>query len=305
MTSRSYCITSFNLEAYKFDEAPEGVRYMIYSIEECPDTKKLHVQGYIELNKPMRFTGLKKLFNDNTMHCKERKGTRDQARNYCMKLDTHIEGPFEYGEWKAGGQGSRNDIKKVCDKIIKNEPVKKIALEHPVEYIKYHRGFEKLEQIVKENQYIDERESFRKIKVHIIWGDAGTGKTRHIIDKHGKNVYKLDIIGDKIWWDGYHGQKILLLDDYYGEIPFAYLLKILDGYPIRLDIKGSHTYANWTKIYITSNKKPKLWYGNMLPEFKRRIDKVTKLSYEVGGVILGPPTKKISYPKLQTSISIS
>lgn len=51
----------------------------------------------------MRLAGLKKLLGDDTVHCEPRRGSRDQAREYCMKED---EEPFEYGTFD-NGQGSR------------------------------------------------------------------------------------------------------------------------------------------------------------------------------------------------------
>ena len=62
------------------------------------------------------------------------------------------------------------------------------------------------------------------------------------------------------WWDGYDGEEILLIDDFYGQVQVARMLHLLRGYQCRLPIKGGFTYAQWQKVYITSNNPPHEWY---------------------------------------------
>lgn len=50
-------------------------------------------------------------------------------------------------------------------------------------------------------------------------------------------------------------------------------LRILDRYPYKCNIKGSHTMANWTKVYITSNHAVEKWYDKNLDAVTRRITK--------------------------------
>lgn len=101
MTSRSYCFTSWKPITYTVT-AECDIRYLCYGIEICPKTQKQHYQGYLELRKPLRMQGVKKLLDDNTIHLEKRKGTRDQARDYCKK-----DGKFyEYGTWTLGKKTS-------------------------------------------------------------------------------------------------------------------------------------------------------------------------------------------------------
>jgi len=94
MTSRSYCFTSWKPITYTVT-SDSDIRYLCYGIEICPETQRQHFQGYLELRKPLRIQGVKKILNDNTVHLEKRKGTRDQARDYCKK-----DGNFhEQGTW--------------------------------------------------------------------------------------------------------------------------------------------------------------------------------------------------------------
>lgn len=96
-TSRNYCWTLYE----PFPELPivfdeDTVKYCVYQKEECPETKKLHLQGYVELKKSIRFAALKKLFGREDLHIEQRRGTRDEARDYCRKEESRVAGPWEF-----------------------------------------------------------------------------------------------------------------------------------------------------------------------------------------------------------------
>ncbi len=72
---------------------------------------------------------------------------------------------------------------------------------------------------------------------------------------------------------------MLLLDNMDGSF-FSYkrLLHVLDGYVLRLPVKGSHVYANWDTIFITANEPPDTWYRyGLTPALDRRLTSVTEL----------------------------
>jgi hypothetical protein len=54
-------------------------------------------------------------------------------------------------------------------------------------------------------------------------------------------------------FDGYAGEEVLLLDDFRSSIIFNDLLRVLDRYPLRVNVKGSHSWACWTKVVISAN----------------------------------------------------
>lgn len=102
--SRNWCFTLFNISELKPFEELEA-NYLVYQTERCPDTQKDHIQGYIQLKKPHYLTWVKKLFP--TAHWEIRKASHEDARQYCMKDDTRISGPHEFGIHTEKGSNKR------------------------------------------------------------------------------------------------------------------------------------------------------------------------------------------------------
>jgi hypothetical protein len=257
------------------------VSYIIYQFEKCPETGRIHAQGYCELKNQKKLKNLKiSIFGDDKAHIEKRNKSQESAINYCKKEDTRFAPGWEFGEPKK--QGKRNDLtayKDICKNL--SVPVMDIIDEFPNEFIKYPKSldrirFERLKELSK---------CFRRVKGYILWGEPGTGKTRRVYEKYGYDaVYKVRYRNDgTIWWDGYYGQRVILFDDFYGQVLHSEMLKLLDGYPLDLEIKGGHTCAYWKRVFITTNRDPsdlytKVWsnYPTEKSAFFRRIVKVVK-----------------------------
>lgn len=109
MTSRNYCFTrNFSSAeaanvAYNdltwHEELPSVVKYCVFQVETAPTTGRVHWQGYIELDEPLRIAGVKNKLGDpfDVAHYESRRGTQEQAIAYCKK-EPRLAGPFEFGE---------------------------------------------------------------------------------------------------------------------------------------------------------------------------------------------------------------
>jgi len=245
-------------------------RYMIFQ-EERGTNGTPHYQGYIEFNRSLKFNVVKKLFKDKA-HLEFRRGTRNQAREYCKKEESRTDGPFEVGDWRRGGQGTRTDLLALADEIQKGANESDIASEYPVMYIKFHNGINKL--IMWSTEVRSEPP-----KVILCYGPTGTGKTRYCYATYPE-LYRKPC--DTRWFDGYIGQKVLLLDDFGGrtsKMSLLYLLQLLDRYPMLVEAKGKYLHLQSTTIIITTNYHPRLWYDYSNREqsyaaLKRRIHEV-------------------------------
>ena len=88
------------------------------------------------------------------------------------------------------------------------------------------------------------------------------------------NVFLVNCENANFPFDAYDGEHTILFDDFYGQIPYETLLRYLDRYKVRLNVKGSYTYANWYKVFFTSNMDIMEWYpGKNIDALLRRITK--------------------------------
>jgi len=101
-----------------------------------------HYQGYLELKKPLRITALVKILSGP--HYAKRRGTREQARNYCMKDETRDmaaedHGPHEINQWsdKPGEQGKRTDLEAYAQLIRDGATNEQLSDQMPGVHLKY------------------------------------------------------------------------------------------------------------------------------------------------------------------------
>jgi hypothetical protein len=161
-----------------------------------------------------------------------------------------VAGPWEYGE--HGKRGQRSDLDRVPE-LLRGGGVRAVADELPGVYIRYSSGVHRLDGIIRRG------ERRAELKAIVYYGDTGVGKT-HRVYEEAPNVYSPIVTKDKVWFDGYQDEKEILFDDYNGEITLTYFLRILDKYPLLVEVKGGTVAARWDKVYITSNMHPSNWY---------------------------------------------
>ena len=117
-------------------EAAERVRYAIFQLE-TGENGTPHYQGYVEYTSTQRYA----YFHNNIQRChlEKRRGSREQARDYCRKEESRVEGPWEVGQWRAGGRGSRTDVAGIIESC-KTGSLKRVAEEHPEGILRYSKG---------------------------------------------------------------------------------------------------------------------------------------------------------------------
>lgn len=285
----TYILTEDETESYQnnsialseFVGVHDKLRCAIWQLESCPETRRYHLQGYVEYTAPMRVGGVKGHFGGPRLHLECRRGSRDQAIAYCRKSDSQLDGPWTIGDLGTLNPGKRNDLRDASDSIFSGSSILDLANERSDLVVRYHRGFQYLMSIRDRQSAME----FRQVSVLVYCGDAGTGKTRAAYDSFRGDIFGLDQ-GERLWFDGYSNESCLLLDDFYGWIKYGTLLKILDGYPYRADIKGGFTWGQWTTVIITSNKIPSQWYHDGLTAaLRRRITRVERFDVRNDGTI--------------------
>lgn len=219
-----------------------------------------HLQGYIELANPAKFSTMHNKLPRAHWETRAKRATAHQAAAYCKKEENLL---IERGE--ITHQGERTDLKRVAELVKEKKTLTEIAESHPVEVIKYHRGIETLISTTMTNRSAEVPPT-----VIWIWGKTGVGKTRSVHENHdAKDIYIKD--GTQ-WWNGYTQQEAILIDDFDGKWPLRDLLRLLDRYAYQGQYKGGYIPINSPYIYITSDKAPdSYWWGEELEQIKRRV----------------------------------
>ena len=193
-------------------------------------------------------------------------GNAKQASDYCKKDGDF----FEKGE--ISQQGKRTDIDNLCELISDGNSNKDILKTCPSAFFKFHKHIS-----VFRNTLLEPRDY--KPKVSVFFGTSGTGKTRVAVDKFKDFDYYLWGPEQTKWWDGYEGQKKVIMDEFRGQLPLGYILRLLDRYQMKVECKGGMVEFVADEIIITSPSHPKTWYTqlaqeNVLQQLLRRIDEI-------------------------------
>ncbi len=232
--SRNWTFTDFEKLDLKsiYEQNKDIIRYLCFGLEICPKTKKEHFQGWIQLVNKKTLGGVKRVFGTKKLHLEACIASPELNDKYCSK-----DGKFtKYGQWKY--QGQRTDLEQLKKDINDGLNMKKIADDHFSNFIRYHHGIYKYRELILK----EHTKRFRQIKVVLRCGTTGTNKTRTAVENN-PNAFLINGYNLK-WFDGYEGEETLIIDEYNNDIGITQLLKILDGYQLRLPIKGGFTYAN-------------------------------------------------------------
>lgn len=254
---RNVCFTDYDVSEERRDFLLGlDVQYIVFQEEECPETQRRHFQGYCELTKRMRLNAVKRHMMSNSIHIERRRGKQMEAIAYCKKEESRVAGPWEAGQPKQ--QGKRKDLEEIKEKLDNKRPMSEIADQHFSNWVRYRKSFDAYAELRR-------RSSAKKVPptVFVFFGDAGTGKTRTVYDNHeGEEIFSKP---SGKWFDGYVGQRVALFDDFTGELGLGLFLKVIDRYPITVEIKCGTVFWNPEVIYITSNLSPEDWYPNANP----------------------------------------
>jgi len=269
------------------EEFKKAVRYVVWQFEIAPNTNRKHIQAYVETTKTMTLTGLKKLFGCPSMHVEKRRGSPEQAANYCKKAESRdpaSEGFHEWGILSRASQGTRNDLANAVE-VMKVGGVASVATEMPTVYIRNHRGLHQLEYMLAQTE---NSEKDRNLTTMVFYGSPGTGKTwmaHNLCRQHNLSYYVLHPPSSRnqsVWFNGYSNQKVLIVDEMNGEwMGWQFLLQLLDKYPLQVQTKGGQVWAGWETVILTSNAHWESWYpyyngGMDKKALERRLHKIYK-----------------------------
>jgi len=170
-------------------------------LEVAPTTGTPHMQYFLHFKEATRMSALKKICKRS---CFKRISVNNGADDYCMKEETRVEGPWEFGVRPA-----RLNVK--GDKKRRNMELLQIGAEEAV-----REGMVDIKEYPKLKQAIDlfknctqKVAELERMDFHWYYGKPGIGKTKRITDAHPDFYEK----SKSKYWNGYTNQDVILIDD--------------------------------------------------------------------------------------------
>lgn len=122
------------------------------------------------------------------------------------------------------------------------------------------------------------------LEVQVFYGGTGTGKTKKAYEELGMDPHQTwtwSPGAGSVFFDGYTGQDHVIFDEFRGQIPLGQMLRLLDIYPVLVQVKGSTVPWSPKKIIITPPVAPEEWYNTegkdyAAAQIRRRLSKVVE-----------------------------
>ena len=258
---KNWCFTSFG-PAFPKNLQEAGchqlkANYLVYQPEKCPDTGRLHVQGFLQLGDKKRLSQLVKAWPG--CHFESMRGTTDEAGAYCKKDESYFahDGIDRYEFGVCRKQGGRADIDLLKSIIVEKGGLKRIAEDHPEEFLRYTK-LERWGEVLRPSR------PNRPRQLLVYYGAPGTGKSFTAYRDFGDDMYTPASNNSGVLsFETYAQQSCILIDDFMpGQIGAGALKTMTDRYPNKLIGRNVSPENMADTIIITSNLDPRVWFSS-------------------------------------------
>lgn len=268
---RNWCFTSFRGPI----EWRDNMTYLLQGQEICPNTGNLHIQGFVVWKNARYMHGIVNDYRILGIHWAPCRGTPEENITYCKKDGNFTE------QGKKPEQGARNDLRQIRDAIREGKTNYQLLEEFGDKVLRTYRAVDWARDAYDDGS----KDRDWEMDVRIYWGNPASGKSRAVTEEFGnKHIYRKEV---GKWWDCYKDQECILIDDFdpnhCHDLKYDFLLRLLDRYPMNLEIKGGHTKMRSKVIVLTSNFDPKDWFldRDNKEAFFRRVKEIKKFE---GGI---------------------
>lgn len=241
----------------------EGLHYLKGQLEQGQEeTAYEHYQVFFICKKKSSLAQVKAIFGNpgTTSHFELTRSAAAEA--YVWKEETRIGEQFEFGA-KPFKRNSFTDWEEVRT-LAKSGTLDEIPADI---FVRCYPSLCRIRSDYFQPTAMDRTST-------VFWGPTGTGKSHRAWTLGGDNPYYKD--PRTKFWDGYTDQKVVIFDEFRGTIDISHILRWIDKYPVRVEIKGSTKVLLATQFYFTSNIHPSRWYPDLDAEtyeaLERRLD---------------------------------
>lgn len=229
-----------------------------------------HLQGYLELGNRARLRQLKRMIGCPSIHLQRRRGTQQQAIDYCNKTDTRAAEPVTIGvrDSSLAATGQTTSKLDVLALRSRSSSIQELADEFPGAVMMYYN---KIRADQSRRLYDEVSNTPVKRTCYLLVGPSGVGKTSRVMKETAAAGMKLirpyfgGSQGNRVLWfpEEYDPElyKACLIDDYNGsDMVLTDLLQLLDEYPVTVNVKGASRLFLCTHVFITTNIPLERWY---------------------------------------------
>lgn len=271
--ARNWAFTVNNpTEELDLAEVP-NLTYAVWQLE-VGENGTPHYQGYVMFNDRVELSYLRNLIAGG--HYEVAKGTPAHNRAYCTK-EGRIGEFYEIGIFPGTSQGKRTDLVALKEALIAGLTPSEYAHEYFDVFLRYPHL---LQNWTSAN--VQPRSSADPVTCTLLIGFPGTGKSRlawRLGNEQPGGVFRK---WPGKWYDGYHGERTIILDDFRGSsLSFTGFKLLVDRYPFRVELKGSTCEMAATNFYITTNQEPDQWWKEEVtgPELSAIFRRFTSVWY--------------------------
>jgi hypothetical protein len=260
--SSGYQAVDLPIFLHEFKNNFRQCRYVCAQVEQCPETKRIHYQGYAQFRPQLAFNTIKAAYP--TIHLEPPRGSSDENVTYCSKKDTQVVACQSLG-----------NLTFVAGKRKFNE-------------LKYERDYTKHPQVDKE--------------VYIFCGPTARGKTHDVrLAIDGTDLYEVPARAQRntVRWIGeeYKHHPYVLIDEWdFDQFTSDFLKLALDRshhiLPTRMGGRGNILF-NPVRVWLCTNRTlaEVAEYLDRDPPLARRITHITDYSNRsIHPSVRGAPT---------------
>ena len=227
--------------------------------DEIATTGTPHTHVFIYRNSAIRVDTIQRKFP--ACHYDSCLGTCAENRDYLLKTgkwadtdkaETSVPGTFEeFGTMPTEREEKNPRDADLIDAIEAGQTTAEIIRNDPSLAFRSNE-IDVLRQTLTTERFKVEN---RELTVIYLYGPTATGKTRSIYAAHpAGDICRITNYGTSgVKFDAYHGQPVLVLEEFHSQIPLPDMLNYLDIYPLMLPARYSDRVACYTTVYITSN----------------------------------------------------